>query len=148
MRNTMQVTGNRDEFGGTSTVGISLSAARREAVGVSGGNKSNNAMKYVAPQDIPSASRQQASQGMINLPPLDSMTIPPKIVKSLEFRTTLEFEHRHSRSQQHKSAPAALARMRGAHGLEPLPWETKAAGMLQLNATARYAMKAGLKPLR
>eukprot|EP01043_Picozoa_sp_COSAG02_P013474 COSAG02_NODE_539_length_20605_cov_93.802155_12_plen_1314_part_00 len=148
MHNTMPVTGNHDEFGGTSTVGISLSAARREAVGMSGGNKSHNAMKYVAPQDIPSASRQQASQGMTNLPPLDSMTIPPKIVKSLELRTTLEFEHRHSSSQQHKSAPAALGRMRRTQGLEPLPWETKAAGMFQLNAISRYTIKAGLKPLR
>eukprot|EP01043_Picozoa_sp_COSAG02_P024092 COSAG02_NODE_1306_length_13342_cov_5.305822_3_plen_1617_part_00 len=144
MHNTMPFTGNHGQFGGTSTVRISLNAARREAAGNSSSSKSNNVVKCVAPQAIPSASQQQVGQGVINLPPLDTMTIPPKIVKSLALRTTLEFEHENSSTPQHKSAPAALARIRGARGLEPLPWE---AAVFQLNATSRYNVKSGFKAL-
>ena len=125
---------------GMTTAGMSRSAARREVTGNNGSSQKNKRpVGNTATEGTSSLYPRQMGQGMIHLPPLEAVTIQPKIVRSLALRTTLDFEHSHSGgTQQHKSAPAALARLRDAQGLTPLPWETGAAGMFQLDATSRY----------
>eukprot|EP01043_Picozoa_sp_COSAG02_P063813 COSAG02_NODE_9149_length_2309_cov_1.428959_1_plen_263_part_10 len=101
------------------------------------------------PAQLPNRSTTSAShrvgQGTTHLPPLEPMAISPGIVRSLALRTTLDFELRSQPSKEHKSAPAVRARER--HGLEPLPWETRAAGMLQLDATSRFNVRAKTTPV-
>ena len=136
---------DRGYFSGMTTAGMSVSAARCEIAGNCESTKSKCPARHTATEYTSSLYRQQTGQCTIQLPPLEAVAIPPKIVQSLALRTSLDFEHCPGGTQQHKSAPAALARLRDAQGLAPLPWEAGAAGMLQLDATSRYNIQTRAK---